>query len=1227
MSPPRARPLWTRLAWLSAAAAGAFVLSCNNRAFPITMGDPLAVEGGFGVAWLCGLLLGHWAVLAVAVGAAASGMWDGIGAERTLMTMAILAAEAAVGWRVLRRGPWQRGVNRLEEVAAVAFSGTVAAAARGVLVAATAAALGIPDPLWQGVVAFGVGWFSNLLAGAIGVPWRGPWQVPRSPLRLLELAGLLLLVGLSGHAVFGGPRPQSLDLPFPVVAWLAVLHAWAVLRFHAQGLSLVLVVWFLVFDLHATARGTFDPVIPLAESRGFQLLLFVALGVLTVVELAVAAVAAHRAAEAADNARLTAELRARNAELEVGAATAAREHAFLDAVLAQLPAGVMIVAPDGKILRRNERHERLWRLQSQTEQLDQLGSGTFSMSNNRRLPFENWPIVKAILHGESTEGFEARLAHPTDPAAAVDVSIGAAPVFAADGTILGAVAVMTDVTERKATLASLRESEQRVRITLQSARMLAYEWDTTALGFRTAESFTRWCGLTDVPEPTTLAALAAILHPEDVETLRRAVDAVVAGGTQCETEFRVPRPDGTVARVMSRSRRLTDPAGGLSDRVVGAFIDVTDRQRNEDRLRLLESAVVHARDAVVILESSAERGPGRSVLYANTAFCQMTGYGPDEVIGRSLHFLRGPNSDPATLDRLRDALDLCLPFQGELLNYRKDGSDFWVELSVVPVPDPDGRCAHFVMIQRDVSDRRRAEDELRRSEQLLSDAQRIAHIGSWEYDPTAHQLRWSAEEYRIFGRDPATFALLPEAVEGCVHPDDWPAVAAVFADVLRRPVAHSFEYRAIRPTGEERYVRDKVLPVTDADGRLLRLYGVTHDVTESRLAQEQLAQAQKMELIGQLAGGIAHDFNNILTGIIGNLARVEMAPTDPNRPMVGVALVAAGRAADLTRKLLGFARRHQLLLAPVRAAEFAREVVELIGRTFDPRIRVVTELDAEAAVSADATLMSQVLLNLCVNAKDAMPVGGTLTVRVTAADVADPPAEGRPGPHVRITVEDTGTGITPDVMAHLFEPFFTTKPVGQGTGLGLAMVHGIMRQHDGWVECHSEPGVGTRFDLYLPRLPAAPAVRLTPAVSWAPATAPLSETPPPLNRLTTILLVDDEEMIRSLGRAVLESAGYHVLEACDGEEAVEVFHASRAVIDLVILDLTMPRMSGQDAFRLLAESDPGVRVLLSSGYTPDGLADTDGVLGLLPKPYRPNELLDAVRIALNLSPTAGAANR
>ena len=262
---------------------------------------------------------------------------------------------------------------------------------------------------------------------------------------------------------------------------------------------------------------------------------------------------------------------------------------------------------------------------------------------------------------------------------------------------------------------------------------------------------------------------------------------------------------------------------------------------------------------------------------------------------------------------------------------------------------------------------------------------------------------------------------------------------------------------------------------------------------------------------------------------------------------------------------------------------------------------------------ADSTLLSQVLLNLCLNARDAMPGGGSIEIRSAIV----PGSESAAGDSIRITVEDTGSGMAPEVLARVFEPFFTTKPVGQGTGLGLAMVHGIMTQHRGRVEVDSSVGRGTRFDLYLPRAGMGAATALP-----RPASAidcPLDRTPMPQSRRQKILLVDDEMMIRELGRAVLESGGYTVVEAEDGEEALAAFRATDSEIDLVLLDLTMPKLSGQDTFRAMAAIDPRARILFSSGYSSDDFAGIEGACGLLPKPYRPQVLLDAVRRALTVS--------
>jgi CheY-like chemotaxis protein len=313
------------------------------------------------------------------------------------------------------------------------------------------------------------------------------------------------------------------------------------------------------------------------------------------------------------------------------------------------------------------------------------------------------------------------------------------------------------------------------------------------------------------------------------------------------------------------------------------------------------------------------------------------------------------------------------------------------------------------------------------------------------------------------------------------------------------------------------------------------------------------------------------------------------------------------------------------------------EVVDILHRTFDPRIEIDLSVATGAAILADATLVNQALINLCLNARDAMPEGGRLTLAADAVAVGPADAgkfpDGRPGEYVRFTVADTGEGMTDAVVGRLFEPFFTTKEVGRGTGLGLPMVHGIMRQHGGWVTVESAPGKGSRFELYLPAVgdsvsdttPAPPPRLAAPAAAPAWSGPPVPGPPDDRSRGDriaagpaggTILLVDDEAMIRQLARVVLEAAGYTVLEAEDGVVAVDIFRRAHDRIDLVILDLTMPRLSGRDAFRQIQEIDPGAKVLFSSGYSVDDLAELDGARGLLSKPYRPPDLLAAVRRAV-----------
>ncbi|HET8732344.1 MAG TPA: PAS domain S-box protein, partial [Anaeromyxobacteraceae bacterium] len=552
---------------------------------------------------------------------------------------------------------------------------------------------------------------------------------------------------------------------------------------------------------------------------------------------------------------------------------------------------------------------------------------------------------------------------------------------------------------------------------------------------------------------------------------------------------------------------------------------------------------------------------------------------------------------------------------------RKDTGETWVgSYSFAPIRR-GGAIVGAVVVGRDVTEQKRAEASLRESEARFRDVAESAGeyvfemdargVVSYMSDAVEKVLGWRAEE--VIGRSSFDF----------MDPEEVPRSGAFLAEkVARKERFTRLEQVARHRSGRKVFLEISAVPVLAPDGSLLGYRGTALDATERREAeaararlQEQLAQSQKLEVVGRLAGGVAHDFNNLLTVILtcGIGLQEDLREGRPGDPEQAADVVAAAqRAADLTRQLLAFARREVVTPEVVDLDDVLRQARKLLGRVIGEDVRVVEDFtDGLWKVRCDRGLLTQVVMNLAVNARDAMPRGGTLRIAtanrrfVPGEPLPDP--EVAPGDWVELTVRDDGQGMTREVLDHAFEPFYTTKPTGQGTGLGLATVYGIVKQAGGAVTVASEPGQGTEFRVYLPALPPGEAAAVPP-----PATLP--------GGAESILVVEDEPKVRDATVGVLRAAGYRVHAAGGAEEALVWLREEGEPVDLVVTDVVMPGAGGRELAGAVEALRPGTRVLYVSGFTRDATL-RHGVSGegpdFLAKPFTPQELRARVRAALD----------
>ena len=781
----------------------------------------------------------------------------------------------------------------------------------------------------------------------------------------------------------------------------------------------------------------------------------------------------------------------------------------------------------------------------------------------------------------------------------------------------GMIVSMRDVTEHENARTLMRTQERQLKAVVDAVNDIVLELDADGRYLNIWASDERKLAR---PRAELLGKrIDEVLRPDEAGQFAEPLQRVLRTGIPEKLEYPLTLADGMHWFLGSLSR-LPGIDGGPDTLCMG-ITDITDRKRAEQALARSEAhfrtLTEDASDMITVVDRE-----GR-VIYESASVARQQGRPAQEVLGRPV-FERVHPDDVAAVRRALDSVvqgsepQVRLQFR---FQYR-DGT--WHVLETVGrnlLDDPAVRG--IVLNTRDVTDQARAAEALQASETkfraLTENSTDL--IASLDLDGRLTYASPSAR--RILGYEPG--ALLGETAFAYIHPEDVARVREAFEQAVASPdtTALRAQFRFRHVDGSWRAfeaVASNMLDVAAVRGVVLNC----RDITEQRALEAQFRQAQRLEAVGRLAGGVAHDFNNILTAITGysELLLDDLPPDDRKRGDIEEIRAAAQRAAALTRQLLAFSRKQVLQVKVLDLNAVVRTLDRMLQRLLGEDVRLELALsEGLGAVRADPVQMEQVIMNLAVNARDAMPAGGRLTIQtanvVLDASYSRTHRGARPGRHVMLAMTDTGIGMDEETRSHLFEPFFTTKGQGKGTGLGRATVYGIVKQSGGNIWVYSEPGRGATFRLYLPRVDEQPEPLVRPA------------TLPAAGGDETVLLAEDDAAVREVVAQALEQKGYRVLRASDGQMAIELARAHRARIDLLVTDLVMPGPTGRELAEVLVGERPGLRVMYMSGY-PDEAVVRHGVLekGLhyLQKPFVVEDLARKVREVLDASsenPSAG----
>lgn len=903
------------------------------------------------------------------------------------------------------------------------------------------------------------------------------------------------------------------------------------------------------------------------------------------------------------------------------------------------------------------------------------------------------PHLRAALAGQ-TSTYE--LTYPSG----IVYQASAGPLVVSDGVVQQILVVAFNISELKQAVEAQRIAKEQLQVAIQSANVGLWDWDLRTNRVHYSTEWKRQIGYADDEISDDFAEWENRVHPDDLLRARQtAFDFAAAPWSNYGQEFRFRHKDGSYRHILAQAA-VTYDVEGRPSHMYGSHIDITQSKQAEAALRESEAryhSIFEHNHSVMLLVNPND---GR-IVDVNPAAAAYYGWSQEQLRQMCIF-------DINTATRAEIAAEMARAHQEQryhfLFTHRlADGSLRNVEVYSGPVQFGDELLLYSVI--HDITERRQAEEALRQSELALKRSQAVAHIGHWSWDTRTNTITWSEEMKRIFGLDPETVnGDLNEVNRRAIHPDDLARVNAIGASVIEHQQPVEVEYRVVWPDGSIHYVR--AIPsdrVVDAQGRIVRLWGVVKDITERKLTeiereqlllqmrdqaeqlsqvmrsvpegvllldntgfvrlsnpraeamlfhladydderrlaslggielghlltspptgqwhvlrsgsrsfemiarplesgpvpagwvlvlrdvtaelavQEQLQRQERLAAVGQLAAGIAHDFNNIISVVTIYAELLSEAPGlgEKDRARALTIIDQAMRAAGMIRQILDFSRQSVLERQVLDLLPFLKEQEKLLHRTLPENIEIELAYGPrEHLILADPTRIQQLIMNLAVNARDAMPAGGTLSIELALCSFgpgAKPPLpDMHDGDWVQITVRDTGVGIAAANLAHIFEPFFTTKGPDKGTGLGLAQAHGIVAQHDGFIQVHSEVGAGATFVIWLPvhNLEGGGAARMIPATAL----------PLPQGEGQTVLIVEDDLALRTSLVELLTILNYRVVEAGNGEEALRLLAAPDTAVDLILSDVVMPRLGGVALVNALRQRGVRTPVILMSGH-------------------------------------------